>query len=450
MYKRKHGEEQPYWGMGPFQVRIPFVHYKLESAEFIQALVMFVVSLAMIPLIQQYLGLSYEVALAFVFVCGIGYLLPALLGTPFVPGWITPAIPIVGLFLTKFEPGPESIKALVALQLLVFAIFFVLGITRLGSKLVNGIPNSIKGGILIGAGVAALIGEINGRLANTPISIIIGSILTFYFMFSLSFKKLREKNGLAKKIANYGMVPATLVAIAIGWIVSEYKVPDIKWGITIPAFDEMWNHLPFTIGFPTFEMFLLAIPTAIIAYIIAYGDIIVGNALINRSDNIRNDEKIDNDIDRVHLITAIRNLIHSLFAPYPGLSGPIWTGVTATVAERYTYGRKAMDSIYGGAGTFWIAGFLALFILPLVTLFQPVLPIALSLTLIITGYICIQIGIEQVQTSTERGVAGIVAVVLATHGAAYGLAIGVVLYFLIERTSKKVKKEPLQEIKNAG
>ncbi|WP_404405147.1 hypothetical protein [Jeotgalibacillus malaysiensis] len=109
-----------------------------------------------------------------------------------------------------------------------------------------------------------------------------------------------------------------------------------------------------------------------------------------------------------------------------------------------------MDSIYGGAGTFWVAGFIALFILPLVTLFQPVLPIALSLTLIITGYICIQIGIDQVKTATERGVAGIVAVVLATHGAAYGLAIGVILYILIERTSIKKKKADSEEFSNAG
>ena len=114
-------------------------------------------------------------------------------------------------------------------------------------------------------------------------------------------------------------------------------------------------------------------------------------------------------------MTAIRNLIHSFFAPYPGLAGPLWTPVQATVVERYKYGRKAMDSIHGGMGTFWIAGFLALFILPLVSMFQPVLPIALSLTLIITGYVCISVGIEQVDTTVERGVAGTMAIVLAVH-----------------------------------
>jgi hypothetical protein len=184
---------------------------------------------------------------------------------------------------------------------------------------------------------------------------------------------------------------------------------------------------------PNLNMFLAAVPTAIIAYIIAFGDIVVGGALIGRANNLRPDEEIDYNPDRLHLVTALRNLLHAFFAPYPGLAGPIWTAVTATVAERYTTGRKSMDSIFSGAGTFWIAGFLALFILPLVTIFKPVLAIGLSLTLILTGYLCIQVGIEQTENSTQRGVAGIVAMILATYGAAWGLGAGLVLYFLVEK-----------------
>ena len=98
-----------------------------------------------------------------------------------------------------------------------------------------------------------------------------------------------------------------------------------------------------------------------------------------------------------------------------------------------------MQTIFSGAGTFWIFGFLALFILPLVTIFRPVLPIALSLTLVLTGYICIMVGIEQLRTSTERGVAGIVAVTLAMpdpKSTVYAVVVGLVLYFLIERRAK--------------
>ena len=433
---RKDGAEQPFWAFGPFKIRLPFVHYRWETAEMLQALIMLVVSLGMIPLLQKFLGLPYDVALAYVVVCGIGFMLPALLGVPLVPGWITPGIPVVLLFLGDFEPGPQAIQALFALQFLVFLIFLFLGITRLGSVLVRLIPNSMKGGIIIGAGIAALIGEIDagGRLANTPISLVLGSLICLYLMFSVSFKGLTERVPFARKIVNYGMVPGMLVAIFIGIAVGEYNMPDVKWGITAPAFGEMWNYLPFSVGFPDTQVFLLAVPTAIIAYVIAFGDIIVGQSLMQRADELRTDEKIDNNVDRIHLVTAIRNALHAFFAPYPGLAGPLWTAVAATMAERYKYGRKAMDSIYSGAGTFWITGFIALFILPLVSFFQPVLPIALSLTLILTGYICLMVGFEQLNNNTERGIAGTMGVVLAVYGAGWGLAAGAVLYVLVERT----------------
>ena len=90
--ERAHGAEQPYWPMGPFKLRLPLIHYRWEYPEMIQGLIMFVVGLAMIPLLQKYLAMPYEAALAFCVIAGIGYMLPALLGVPLVPGWITPAI----------------------------------------------------------------------------------------------------------------------------------------------------------------------------------------------------------------------------------------------------------------------------------------------------------------------------------------------------------------------
>ncbi len=436
IYHRNQGQEQPFWAAGPFKIRLPFVHYRWEMAEMVQALIMFVVSLAMIPLLEKYLGVPYDVALAYVVVCGIGFMLPALLGVPLVPGWITPGIPVVLLFLGDFAPGPEAIQALFALQFLVFLIFLVLGLTGMGNKLVQLIPRSMKGGIIIGAGIAALMGEIEagGRLAETPISLALGGLVCLYLMFSLSFKGFVASNPIARKIANYGMVPGMVVAILVGFATGEYNVPEVQWGVTQPAFGELWNYLPFTVGFPDASVFLLAIPTAVIAYIIAFGDIIVGKSLMDRVDHLRKDEDIDSSVDRVHLVTAIRNGMHAFFAPYPGLAGPIWTAVTATMAERYKYGRKAMDSIYSGGGTFWITGFIALFILPLVSFFQPVLPIALSLTLLLTGYICLMVGLEQLENNTERGIAGTMGVVLAVYGAGWGLATGAILYLLIERS----------------
>jgi hypothetical protein len=103
-----------------------------------------------------------------------------------------------------------------------------------------------------------------------------------------------------------------------------------------------------------------------------------------------------------------------------------------TIAERYRYGRRAMDSIYSGAGTFYFVLLLALFALPLVTLFRPVLPIALSITLLVTGYLCISVAADEMKNSTQMGVAGTMGVVLATYGAAWGLVAGLVLYILLE------------------
>jgi len=76
MQQRTPGGEQPYWPAGPFKIRLPFVHYRWEMAETIQGLVMFVVGLAMIPLLEKYLGMPYEAALAFTFIAGLGYILP--------------------------------------------------------------------------------------------------------------------------------------------------------------------------------------------------------------------------------------------------------------------------------------------------------------------------------------------------------------------------------------
>lgn len=442
---RTEGQEQPFWSAGPFKIRLPFIHYRWEIPEMIQGLFMFVVSLGMIPLLEQYLGMPYDAALAFCVIAGLMYLLPSLLGVPLVPGWITPAIPVVLLYLQAFEPGPDAVQAMFVLQLEVFIIFVVLGITGMGNRLVTFIPNSLKSGIIIGAGIAALMGElkVGGRIEATPISLLIGSIISAYVLFSLSFKHTIQNNRFAKMLANLGMISGMLIAMLVGWTIGEYPLPNIEWGITQPNFTLMKDYLIFNVGMPDTSTLLLALPTAMIAYVIAFGDILVGKALCDRVDDIRPDEKIETDITRIHIVTGIRNGVHAFFAPWPGLAGPIWTAAHATVAERYALGRKAMDSIYSGGGTFWWTGLIAIFILPLVTLFKPVLPIALSLTLVLTAYICIMVGMEELRNSAERGVAGIVAVTLAMpnpQSTIYAIVIGVLLYLLIERPNAAQRK----------
>lgn len=445
---RVYGQEHPFWPLGPFKVRLPFVHYPWAWPEAIQGLFLFVVNLSMIPLLQQYFGVPYDVALAYCVVTALCLMLPVLLGVPLMPGWITPAIPVVLLYLQAFEPGVDALRGMIALQIEVFLIFLILGITGMGSKLVALIPNSLKSGIIIGAGIAALAGElkVGGRIDSTPISIMIGAIISAYILFSLSFKSTIANNRFAKMLANMGMITGLLVAMVVGWVVGEYPLPTIEWGITQPNFAGLPQYFLFNVGMPDMNMFLLALPTALIAYMIAFGDILVGKALCERVDEIRPDEKIDANVSRVHLVTGIRNGIHAVFAPWPGLAGPLWTAAHATVAERYALGRKAMDTIYSGSGAFWLINLLAIFILPLVSLFKPVLPIALSLTLILTAYICIMVGMGALQNATERGVAGIVAVTLSMpdpKSTIYASIIGLILYFLIERprANKQLEQE---------
>lgn len=447
-YKRSDGKSQPHWKLGSYQLRIPFIHTKLELPEIIQGIVLFAIGLSIIPLLENYAGFSYEAALAVTIIFNLMMLIPVLFGVPFVPGMITPAIPLVIMFLGDFE-GPDAARALIGLQLTVALIFLILGITGLGKTMVTILPDSLKAGILLGAGIAAIIGEIEpgGRLATTPISLIIGSILCFYFMFSKSFQHLHSKNKIARMIANFGIMPAIIIAILVGWLSNEYPMPTIEWGFVIPNFTELWNYTPFVLGFPSLKTMIIAVPTAIIAYIIAYGDIIVGTSMLEVAKEKRKDEKISYSITNLHILTFIRNLIHGLFSPQPGLCGPIFTAGTASVLERFKYGRNAMDSVYSGTFSLILAMTVGSLLLPLVTLFQPVLPIALSITLIVTGYLCISIGIRQLKNPTDSGVAGITAIVLVVYGAAYALVAGVVLYWLLQRkTLWLTKKDSNEEV----
>jgi hypothetical protein len=450
LYKRKDGEIQPYWRMGKFQIRLPLIHYRLEWPELLQGAIIFTIGLSMIEIMTSILGMSYEAALAVAVINQLLMLLPSTLGAPLVSGFITPLIPLLTVFLAGFEPGPDAVSALIAVQLVTAAIFLILGLTGLGKKIIVHMPNSIKAGVLIGAGIAAVMGEINqdGTLFQSPISMIIGGILCLYIMFSMHFKKLYRKNQFFKRIANLGIVPAILVAMFVGWLTQEYPSPAIEWGITIPNLGELWNVTIFGVGFPSLDMIIGAIPLGLLAYIIAYGDIIVGDNLIKRAQAYRPDEKVSYDLSQIHVVTAIRGFIHSFIAPHPGLAGPIFTAGTASVAERYTFGKKAMQSIYSGTNSLLLSMAIVIFILPLITLFQPFLPIALSITLLLTGYLCITVGVQSVKSEEEIGVAVLMAIVLALYGAAYGLLVGIILYVVIQYNGRRKKKEIAKDKEN--
>lgn len=191
MAKREYGQEQPYIPVGIFKLRLPFIHYRVEVSELLQAILMCSTCLGAIPVLTENLGIPFELAWSMVIINGLLYTIHATWGDPVVPGWITPAIPLTLAYITGFEMGPERTQAMIALQIMVGVIFLVMGITGMASKLLRIVPESIKAGILMGAGLAAIIGEFTPgkRFDKTPITIGLCILLSYFMLFSEKFKK---------------------------------------------------------------------------------------------------------------------------------------------------------------------------------------------------------------------------------------------------------------------
>src|SRR5680860_162410 len=131
---RKKGQEAPYIPLGPFKLRFPFVHYRFETPDYLQGLLMCAVDLAAIPLMIELLGMPFEAAIAIVMFNGLLYLLHHLLGDPVVPGWITPAIPLLIIYVEAFPQGIDRIHALISFQMVLGLVVVLLGITKMAKK----------------------------------------------------------------------------------------------------------------------------------------------------------------------------------------------------------------------------------------------------------------------------------------------------------------------------
>ena len=78
---------------------------------------------------------NFHITLTFGVLNALCYYLPALLGDPVVPGWITPALPLTLNYLAPYAIGNDRTHALIALQMLVAVLFLIMGTTGLGRKL---------------------------------------------------------------------------------------------------------------------------------------------------------------------------------------------------------------------------------------------------------------------------------------------------------------------------
>lgn len=437
VFKREQGGRQPYIPLGPFHLRLPFIHYRFEAPDYIQGLIMCAVCLGIIPVLTEYLGMPFEIAITIVILNGFLYLWHSHLGDPVVPGWITPAIPLLLAWLKTYPEGVPRMHALIAFEFELGALSLILGGTGLAKKFVELVPDALKAGILLGAGVAAvrLVFEAGGRFDTYPWTITISIGLCFFLLFSNLFKSLRTKNKALSYLADLGLLPALVLAIFIAPIFRELPWPDIQWGFTVPHFATLfkeWTPFSARIGFPPFSLYLTAFPLVVATYIVLFGELIQAEALVDEAREFRHgDEDVHFDANRNNIIVGMRNITMSMIAPDASMCGPMWAAMQVVECERYKNGREAMDSLFGGMASFRLGTFTGYFLSPIVTLVKPILPIALSLTMLIQGYVAVRVGILKARTFNDLGVAGVVGAVLVSRGAAYAFGVGIVLCALI-------------------
>lgn len=447
MTTKTNPKELPYIPLGPFKWRIPFVHYKLESVEFIQGLIIGTTALSSIPYMTDYMGLPYELAWSCVIIEVFLYMIHCWLGDPVIPGWITPTLPLTLAYLSGFAKGPERTQAMIALQMMVAAVFFFMGITKLADKFVHSIPTSIKGGILLAAPITVMQAQLGegGQLLTYPVAILLGTGLLIFLSFSPLCEEKRKTNKFLDLMARYGNLFPYLLAMLLGIAIKELALPTLELGtiIKIPDFKGIIeNYSIFSVGMPSASMFLNAIPLALICYVLAFGDFVTTETLIKEAQESRDDEYIDFNSSRSNLISGLRNFILAIIAPFPPLSGPLWVGMTVSVSVRYKEGKKAMKSLIGGMSSFRMATFISVILIPVVSFMRPIFPVGSAITLLFQAYVCARIGMDYCPTNTDKSIAGIMAAVLAFKGSAWALVAGFALNLILSNfDSMKAKRE---------
>jgi hypothetical protein len=304
----------------------------------------------------------------------------------------------------------------------------------MAKKVVEYVPSAIKSGIIVGAGLSAVIAvfQVGGKFNVLPWTISITVGIAFYLIFSQHFNVLKQRNRFWWNFAKLGILPIVLLAVVIAPLFGEAPWPTLQWGISQPDFAGLLNNYTvFGLGMPPLSMFISALPTMLAAYIIVFGDVLSAKSLLDEAETVRTDEVVDYNADRAHLIFGARNAFMSIFGPDVAMCGPKWAAMLVVVIERFKGGPKAMKSIIGGVGSFRWGTNSGLLLLPVVTLVQPILGVALSLTLLIQGYVSVRLGILEARSQRDLGIAGVIGAVLAIKGASWAFGVGVVLCLLI-------------------
>jgi|TARA_Y100001949_G_scaffold169869_1_gene170349 hypothetical protein len=426
---------------GPFVARIPFIHIRFRAAEFFQGIAISgATAFAGVPIVMG-MGLTFEEGVAVSLIAGTLIAAgPILFGIPFAPGWITPAYPIVlTIFATMgyYSPSgveyqPETFQFMAALCIEFTLLVAILGMTGLSSKIVNNIPNTLKSGIILGAAVAAFyqvfFKEFDSRYMEQPIAMTVALTICILTTFSEPFKRLAASNRIFQKISSLGLLSGFLIAAAVAYIFGEATLGEvggrkvyeegISFGLTFPEVVKLFERTsPFSIGFPPLKMYLGALPLVIIGYILLFGDIITGKAILNDAEKERPDEPLDVDVNKIHLSIALRNFLGLIANPNFPTQGALWTGVHVVVAERWRKGPKEMPSIFDGLGSYYLMAIPLLYVWqPFIVFMGPLMGIALNLTLVLTGFACAYVALAIPKTNAEMASAFLIGLLIAFSG----------------------------------
>ncbi|MGQ7247653.1 hypothetical protein ACUN9Y_09960 [Halomonas sp. V046] len=426
--KRAHGDIQPGLKWGPFTLRIPGIHVDLTPSTHLQGgLLLLATGGATAPLLVQYFGVSFDIAWTVMLVMFFWVFAQTFLfGDVYSAGGIAAGLPLTIVFLDSLTPGPEAVRAMIAITLVVSALFLFFGLSRLGERFNRMVPGPLKAGIIMGAAVAAFRSEL-GRLDSMPLTLVTAWAVVLTLMFSVPFARLPNTR-LKTLVGANAMLVAFIVAGVVGLVSGELEFT-IEWGFFVPPLGATLDALaPWSVGMPSWDMILTATPIGVMLYILAFGDLLVADTLLHEADDARGDEKIDIDLTRSHYVLAIRNLAQMVTAgPLVMLHGPIWTGVQVFLIERYKKGRQVMDSIFTGTTNFYLMAIPLGLLMPVLGLITPMLPVALSVTIILTGFACAFVAMAMVHDNVERGVVLTIGMLTATLGPAWGISAGLIL-----------------------
>lgn len=433
---------------GPFRLRIPFIHMKFLTGEFLQGLIIAgATALAGAPIVMA-LGLSFEQAVACALIASILITSgPIIFGEPLAPGWVTPALPLViAFFISKgFFDGnyrEEAFHYMAAMCIEFTLIIMFLGITGLGKVIVEKIPNALKSGIILGAALAAFyqifFSDYERYIGDTPVAMFTILIICTITTFSEPFKRLAENNKILKIIGSLGLLPGFIIATLIGYLIGEINF-DIQSGLIFPPVNEVYKLTsPISIGFPPIAYYLEVLPLVIIGYLLLFGDFVTGIEILKDGQKNRPDEPINIDINRAHNSVGIRNLLGSIVNPFFPTQGALWTGVHVVIVERWKQGNDVMKSLFDGIGSYYVMGIpLLFFALPFITFMKPLMILALGVTLVLTGLACSYVAMSLVKKNSEIAISIITALFVAFgefNGVAapwIGILVGLIMSLLL-------------------